>query len=199
MLPLVLLGIRTAVKADIGCSAAELVYGTEMKLPAQLSAPSQPDSDTDPANYVHRLKQLMQKVCPTPTRRQQRASYVNSDLLTSSHVFIRQDAVRKPLDPPYRGPFPVLRRTDKFFSIDVDGKHENVSIDRLKPAYLESELSDRTFFPAVPDPTPPVNPSSSLPTDHTPSPVVTAPEPRRTRSGRHVRWPARFVNVFEHG
>ena len=115
ILPLVLMGIRTAIKADIGCSTAELVYGTGIKLPAQFVAPSKPDSDTDAANYVHRLKQWMRKVCPTPTRRQQRSSYVNSDLFTSSHVFIRQDAVRKPLEPPYRGPFPVLHRTDKFF------------------------------------------------------------------------------------
>lgn len=28
VLPLVLLGIRTALKSDIGCSVAELVYGT---------------------------------------------------------------------------------------------------------------------------------------------------------------------------
>ena len=200
VLPLVLLGIRTAIKADIGCSAAELVFGTGIKLPAQFVSPSKPDSDTDPANYVHRLKQLMQKVCPTPTRRQQRASYVNSDLFTSSHVFIRQDAVRKPLEPPYRGPFPVLNRTDKFFSIDIDGRHDNVSIDRLKPAYLES---DSTFSSAVSDPKPPVKASSSLPTgprsSTPPASVVTSPEPRRTRSGRHVRWPARYVNVFEYG
>nr|XP_054924960.1 protein NYNRIN-like [Dermacentor andersoni] len=34
-LPLILLGIRTAVKTDIGCSAAELVYGTTLRLPGE--------------------------------------------------------------------------------------------------------------------------------------------------------------------
>ena len=200
VLPLVLLGIRTAIKADIGCSAAELVYGTGINLPAQFVAPIKPDSLPDQANYVHRLKDFMLKIRPTPTRKQQRSTpYVNSDLSSSSHVFIRQDAVKKPLEPPYRGPFPVLHRTNKFFSINIDGKHENVSIDRLKPAYLEK---DCTFSPVLSDPKPPVKASSSPPTGPsppTPAPAATTPEPRKTRSGRHVRWPARFVNVYEYG
>ena len=39
-LPLVLLGIRTAVKADLGCPTAELVYGTTLRLPGQFVAPA---------------------------------------------------------------------------------------------------------------------------------------------------------------
>ena len=35
ILPMVLLGIRTAVKEDIGCSTAELVYGTTLRLPGE--------------------------------------------------------------------------------------------------------------------------------------------------------------------
>ena len=41
VLPLVLLGIRTAIKSDLGCSAAELVFGTTVMLPAQFVSPSQ--------------------------------------------------------------------------------------------------------------------------------------------------------------
>lgn len=35
-LPLVLLGLRTAFKEDIGCSAAQLVYGAPLRLPSRL-------------------------------------------------------------------------------------------------------------------------------------------------------------------
>lgn len=35
-LPLVLLGIRTALKQDIGCSAAEMVYGQTLRLPRRI-------------------------------------------------------------------------------------------------------------------------------------------------------------------
>ena len=38
-LPLVLLGIRAAVKEDLGCSAAELVSGSTLHLPGQFSYP----------------------------------------------------------------------------------------------------------------------------------------------------------------
>ena len=199
VLPLVLLGIRTAVKADLGCSAAELVYGTGITLPAQFVTPTKPETDIDPANYVHRLKRLMQQACPTPTRKQQATSYIPPDLPSSSHVFVRQDAVRKPLQPPYRGPFPVLHRTNKFFTIDINGKHENVSVDRLKPAFMESDCA---IPPTVTDPTPIVDPPSSPPTgpaSSTSTPAATSPEPRKTRSGRHVRWPARYVDFFEFG
>ncbi len=41
-LPLVLLDIRTAVKADLQCSAAEMVFGTSLRVPGQFfhSAPA---------------------------------------------------------------------------------------------------------------------------------------------------------------
>ena len=32
-LPIILLGIRTALKQDLGCSAAELVYSTTLRIP----------------------------------------------------------------------------------------------------------------------------------------------------------------------
>ena len=33
--PLVLLGIRTALKEDVGATAAEMVYGTTIRLPGE--------------------------------------------------------------------------------------------------------------------------------------------------------------------
>ena len=39
-LPTVLLGLRAAVKEDLGCSAAELVYGTTLHLPADMFGPT---------------------------------------------------------------------------------------------------------------------------------------------------------------
>ena len=35
-----------------------------------------------------------------------------------------------------KGPFAVLQRSEKFFKLDMNGIIDNVSIDRLKPAYL---------------------------------------------------------------
>eukprot|EP00731_Ephydatia_muelleri_P007558 Em0003g1806a len=63
-LPLVLLGLRTALKQDLGCSTAELVYGTTLRVPGELFT-SGPDSSTpDPASYAAQLRSTMQaRVC----------------------------------------------------------------------------------------------------------------------------------------
>ena len=150
LLPLILLGIRASIKADLGCTSAELVYGTTLCLPGQMIAPT-PQESLDPADYVQRLKRHMAEMAPTETRAQPRTSFVPPSLATCSHVFLRVDAVRKPLQPPYTGPFKVLRRTPKYFVINQKNKSISVSIDRLKPAFLESELQ------ATPTPQPAVN------------------------------------------
>ena len=51
VLPLVLLGIRTAIKADLGCSTAELVYGTGIYITCAIC-------DTNQARNLHRSSQL---------------------------------------------------------------------------------------------------------------------------------------------
>ena len=176
ILPIVLLGIRTAVKEDIGCSTAELVYGTTLRLPGEFFDDSAVDTLIDLANYVGNLKSTMRNVHPVPTRTQSRRSHVSRDLTSCTHVFVRHDAVRKPLQQPYDGPYKVLARADKFFTVDVNGRHDTISLDRLKPAYLNTA-------------------PESIGNTPTPSPTTTTPtsSPRVTRSGRHVHWPKRYT------
>eukprot|EP00057_Strongylocentrotus_purpuratus_P008363 XP_011662837.1 PREDICTED: uncharacterized protein LOC105437667 [Strongylocentrotus purpuratus] len=199
-----MLGIRAAIKKDIGASAAELVYGTALRLPGQLIVPTRHDT-VDPADYVQRLKDHMSALAPTATRRSPQTSFIHRSLDTCTHIFLRIDAVRKPLQPPYLGPFKVLKRNPKFFVIEQKGKHVSVSIDRLKPAFLES-VSARTtaadvplegeptvYSPlrtalratSAPAPAPAPTPASAL--------VKSRPTARVTRSGRH--WPQRYVQV----
>ncbi len=64
-LPMVLLGIRTALKEDPSCTAAELVYGTTLRLPGEFFT-SSVDS-VDPSSYVSILKSSMQQLQATPT------------------------------------------------------------------------------------------------------------------------------------
>ena len=189
-LPLVMLGIRTAVKSDLGCCAAELVYGTTIRLPGQFVAPSQTDCDLEPSNYVHRLRKQMQNLRPQPTRAQQRKPHVHPDLSTCTHVFVRHDAVKKPLQPPYDGPFEVIRRADKFFIVQLKGRQDSVSLDRLKPAYLDPPTTPPTEpgLPPSQDPKPSrvTTTPPSLPPSRSiapPSPSI-EPDVRQTRSGR---------------
>ncbi|VDP82107.1 unnamed protein product, partial [Schistosoma curassoni] len=177
------LGIRTSLKADIQCSAAELVYSTTLRLPGEFFTPrSRPDFGK--SDYVHRLSAFMRTLPPVSTRIQHRQvalerelstcshvfvrvdsvrkpwqqPYEGRELSTCSHVFVRADSVRKPWRQPYEGPFHVIARHEKTFKVDRHGLVEIVSIDRLKPAHVDdSALSDTLRFN-----TRPIKPSGIL-------------------------------------
>ena len=190
-LPLVLLGIRTAVKEDTHCTAAELVYGTTLRLPGEFVAPSTDNSLVDPTNYVSQLRKFMQQVRAPPTRPAHRTGYVSDALSTCTHVFVRYDAVKKPLQQPYTGPYRVVKRTDKFFTVDLGGRHDTISLDRLKAAHIEIAVPDHADAgdPHTPTPTPPNPAPRTTVQDTTPT---QAPNPQVTRSGRRVHWPTRL-------
>ncbi|KAJ8357917.1 hypothetical protein AAFF_G00055470 [Aldrovandia affinis] len=61
------------------------------------------------------------------------------DLQSARYVFIRHDAHRNPLQPPYDGPYRVVETGDKTFIIDIGGSMEHISVDRLKTAHLDGE------------------------------------------------------------
>ena len=98
ILPIVLIGICATLKDDLQCTAAELVYGTILRLPGEFF-----DSSTvkhavaDPFNYVTRLKAAMRQLKAVPPRQHQSKTFVDSNLLNCSHAFVRRDSVRKPL------------------------------------------------------------------------------------------------------
>ncbi|CAN8022403.1 unnamed protein product, partial [Ixodes persulcatus] len=139
-----MLGRRTAIKADLECSAAELVYGTTLRLPGDFFCSSAQTTMPDPLDYSYRLRAAMQaiKSCSPREQRQPRV-FVSPDLATSSHVFARRDAVRKPLQHPYDGPFKIVHRGPKHFTLDIKNKEVVVSLDRLKPAYIDEAIPKR--------------------------------------------------------
>ncbi|KAF2355967.1 hypothetical protein FHG87_013278 [Trinorchestia longiramus] len=90
-------------------------------------------------------------------------SYVPPDLQTCDKVWMRVDRVRKSLEAPYTGPFEVLRRSLKTFTLKLPQGDSTVSIDRLKPAYVAptiKQLPNPSVSPAKPSVSP-ANPSVS--------------------------------------
>ena len=57
-------------------------------------------------------------------------------------MFVRVDAHKSPLQAPYKGPFKVLERHVKYFNLDLGNREDTVSIDRLKPAFMDEPLQD---------------------------------------------------------
>lgn len=137
-LPIVLLGLRCAVKEDLGCTPAELVYGQNICLPGDMLG-DVPDPEITPDQFVDRLRNKFRELRPTSTRIDQREVYIPKDLASSNFVFVRIDKVRKPLTAPYEGPYKVTRRLRKAFIISKNGKNETISIDRLKPAFVAAD------------------------------------------------------------
>lgn len=115
-LPLTLLGIRTALKDDLKCSATELVYGTMLRLPGEFFDSPPSTNNSDPTAYATKLRESMQLLHATPTRLlKQGQVHVDKVLSSCTHVFVCCDAVRTPLQPPYDGPYKVLQRQGKSY------------------------------------------------------------------------------------
>lgn len=148
-LPWVLLGLRTTPKEDCNISPAEATLKHSPLLPGEFVAPKSPGR-----NLVIPVKHH-----GTPI------SGGTSALARYSHVFVRVDRHRTPLQRPYQGPFQVVARTPKTYTIRIRDKDQVISVDRLKPA----------GFPSSPMSAPPVA------------------RPYFTRSGRQVRPPVHFL------
>ncbi|KAE8737504.1 hypothetical protein FOCC_FOCC017032, partial [Frankliniella occidentalis] len=137
-LPLVLLGIRSAFKEDLQATSAELVYGQPLRLPGELIAAPAADTES-PSELLARLRQHFSKLRPTlASRHANPSTFVFKDLTKCSHVLLRVDRVRRSLEEPYIGPFKVIKWDDSGKTVDLDlhGKTETVSVDRVKPAYM---------------------------------------------------------------
>jgi cleavage and polyadenylation specificity factor subunit 1 len=102
-LPLVLLGVRTAFKTELQASVAEFVYGEPLRIPGELLTPT--TDQVEPAHLITQLRQHTARLRPIPAARHATpATFVHKDLHNSTHVFLRQDAIRRALESPYSGP-----------------------------------------------------------------------------------------------
>nr|VZI49970.1 unnamed protein product [Spirometra erinaceieuropaei] len=211
-IPLVLLGIRSALKPDLVCSTAELVFGATVRLPNEMISPTPQGAFEDPTNLLHRLRQFMRTLSPVPPRSSAFPSYLEKDLATCSHVYLRCDRVRRPLEPPYDGPFRVLSRGPKTFRIQRDNREEVVSVDRLKAAVpdtppdescgpVPSAFPHAAFIPPsriFPLPSCPPSPTATTNSNTSANKFIhSSTDPVYiTRSGRHVHFPDRLVTHF---
>ncbi|GBM56900.1 hypothetical protein AVEN_227390-1 [Araneus ventricosus] len=82
----------------------------------------------------------MEKLSPVPASTpSNRAWFVYLAINECTYDFMRKDWVRTPLSPPYDGSCNVLSRQSKTFTLLIGSKQATISIDRLKPAFLEIE------------------------------------------------------------
>lgn len=174
-LPTVLLGLRTAARSDNGISAAEMTYGTTLRLPADYYD-LKPQKEIDSSyEYVCKLRDTIRNFQSIATRKNSEQNvFVHPDLKSCQYVFVRHDALRRPLQPTYDGPFRVLKRDSKVYIIQMPGRKASISVDRLKPAYCIYDRNDETAG------------------TNTEVPISNSPKTYTTRSGRVSKLPIRF-------
>ena len=132
-LPWVLLGLRTTPKEGLGVSAAEMVFGEAVAVPGEFF----PSTDS---TVLSDLRRTVGKYKPcVRTHLNLRKPHIPRSLQNCEYVFVRIDGYRPPLTRPYRGPYLILERKDKAYQISLNGRSDWVSIDRLKPAYLDND------------------------------------------------------------
>lgn len=136
-----MLGLRSVWKEGILATPAEMVFGTTLRIPGQFFAQCQEDAkDT---KFSKQFKQMMNKLRPTnATNHSKESAFVHPHLHTCTHVFIRVDAVRPPLKPPYDGTYEVVRKNEKYFTVKINTKEQTISIDRVKPAFMPTDATN---------------------------------------------------------
>ncbi len=90
---------------------------------------------TDPSLFAHRLQSSMAAGSPATIYQ----PHTTPALFPAKH-----DSCTHPLQLLYDGPFKVIRRTNKYYEIEMWGRSDTVSLDRLEPAHCDTH-PDSTF------------------------------------------------------
>ena len=220
-LTLIMLSLHIVQHDDGQSSIAEIVYGSNLTLPADLITPSSENVEHNTLDNSHRLKEHMQNVRPIITHHNTAAGknyHRDPKLNTCTKVFLRK-INKTGLQDNYLGPFDVVARSEKCFAVRLsNGKVANVTVERVKPCFSETDALPRPAIeqqheietpspaaqpapagfeaPQLPPapPAPPAPPTPPAPPAH---PAPTAPptpeELYRTRYGQISRKPDRFM------
>ncbi|XP_049808949.1 uncharacterized protein LOC126252126 [Schistocerca nitens] len=97
------------------------------------------DDTSTASEFTTRLREHIRQLRPTMPRNQLgRHSFVFAELDKCTHVFLRNDTVREPLQPPYDGPYLVVSRDTNTFRIMINSTPTTVAVDHMKPAFLDA-------------------------------------------------------------
>lgn len=122
-LPLVLLGFWTANRSD---SVFDVSSGLNT------------------IGLLRLLKGGMPKLnSPAPTYHAKTVAGVPSSLESYTHILIRMDASRRPLQPPLEGSFEFFEWRRHHYSLNVGNTVKVVSLARLKPPPPHSDLQEK--------------------------------------------------------
>ena len=174
------------------------MYGAPLTVPGDFIANHGPQQDH--SFQLQRLRDQVGSLAPVPTARHGTApASVPAGLQQAKFVFVHRDAHRNSLQCPYEGPFRVIENGSKTFKIDMGGRTETITVDRLKldagspvqlaqPRPRPPSRQDFAQSKALNDAgsttrqSPPANSSEALPSTHTSGPTTPATHQSRASS-----------------
>ena len=116
-----LLGVRSSLKEDLGCSSAQLVLCSSIRISGQYFEFRKYQFDPH-FEYFHRRNKFIHSLRAIPLRLvTSNASFIDPQLHNADCVFVRRDASRSPLERTYFGPFKVIYKADKYFTLIQNG------------------------------------------------------------------------------
>ena len=144
-LPWVMLGLRSAPRPDASASAAEIVFGTPLRIPGLCFQ----DEQSSPRSAAEQLDQARSNVASFTSRvldlrKFKDSPFVAKALRTARFVYVRDDRLGKPtLAPRYLGPFLVKDKLwdSNTFVLDLGKRTDTVSISRLKAASVPPDAT----------------------------------------------------------
>lgn len=129
-------------------SRQSLCTATVLGIRGEFLAPFDNTSPVDRLDYASRLRIAFE--CINPCLRGSRPhnnAFISTDLPHCTHVFVRYDAIRKPLQPPCGGSHHILQRNSKHVTLKIKDRHNVTSLNHDNPAYLDNVLVSEAFHP----------------------------------------------------
>ncbi|XP_011688833.1 PREDICTED: uncharacterized protein LOC105450598 [Wasmannia auropunctata] len=138
----------TSLKEDIGAAAAELTYGTTLRIPGEFFLDEEMPSN--PQTIIEKFREHMRRIRSSPAAHHSKSKiFAHKTLFSCTHAFVRSDATKKPLKAPYEGPFEILDRpSDRIFTLKIKGEAQNISTERLKPVFFEKQETQEATSPS---------------------------------------------------
>ena len=181
-------GFRSAVKERLGRSAAEMIYGTTLRLPGEFTKQYTVDANTDLENYSDKLRvaMLRRRLCP-PRDTQQHNIFQFKEIATCTHVFLRRIAIAPPLTAPYDNTYIAPHSGAPAVSC-ANGNGGGLRTYSRIPLHLRGKTSGAADTVIDSNKS---NCSNIANRDK----ILTDTTLRKTRVGRIIQTPARFVQM----
>lgn len=144
LIPIIQLAWNNAPLHNEIYSSNQLVFGQPMNMPGQFfekrSTLNYPPLQNDSiSNIIQQITEFNSHSIMTTNNQQSNKMFKFKDMDKCESVFIEIENRKHKLEPLYKGPYPVIKRTDQYFIIDQNNKEIKVNIERIKPAYTIDE------------------------------------------------------------